>query len=229
VPPLRWWLRSGAERTSFVLVLAYILRNREVKLRLYPGIMPVLVVPFLSLWQGRSSGFAVMFASVFIGIVPMLAISLLRYCEHWQASDIFRVVPLPGPAALCTGMRAAVLTLMLPVIVVIVAVLAVVLPDRASLLLIAPGLILLPIFAMIPCLGGKAVPLSQPAEESRSARRGLLMMAVMLGSFAIAGLAYGANRIGRFWECIAVEVLLVGIAYVLMRRAVDRAPWPSME
>ena len=229
LPPWSWWLRSGAERTAFVLVFAYMLRNREVKLRLYPGIMPVLVIPFLSLWQGRSSGFAVMFASIFIGMVPMLAISLLRYCEHWQASDIFRVAPLSGPAALSAGLRAAVLTLLSPLILVILLVLAAVLPDRATLLLVLPGLLLLPLFTMIPCLRGEAIPLSQPTEDARSARRGLLMMGIMAGSAVIAGLAYGANRIGRFWEFVAVEALLVAVVYFLMSRAVARAPWPSME
>jgi hypothetical protein len=233
VPPFTWWLRSGAARTAFVLVFAYMVRNREVKLRLYPSIAPTLVIPFLMLWQTSSnsagSGFIFTFAGVFIGMVPMLSISLLRYCEHWQASDIFRIAPLAGPAQLCAGARVAVLTLMAPVVLGVVAALALLLPDHASSKLMLPGIVLLPIYAMIPCVGGRATPLSQPAEEAKSANRGLLVMGMMIGSFVISGLAFWTSRLGYFWEFMLVESLAVVVVYALMRRSLARTPWPSME
>jgi len=232
LPPLSWWLPAGAARAAFVLVFAYLMRNREVKLRLYPGIVPILAIPFLTLWQGRSgagNGFIITFTGVFIGMVPMIVIGLLRYCEHWQAADIFRIVPLAGPAQLCAGMRAAVLMLMAPLILGMVVALAGLLPDPASLTLLLPGLALLPVYAMIPCLGGRATPLSQPTEDSKSANRGLQFMAMMGGSFALSGLAFWMSHLGYFWQFMLVEMLAVVIAYELMRRALARTPWPSME
>ena len=43
-PPLRWWLRDPVVRASFLLTAAYLLRDRETKLRVYPGVAPFLVV-----------------------------------------------------------------------------------------------------------------------------------------------------------------------------------------
>jgi hypothetical protein len=232
LPPLSWCLPAGAARTAFVLVFAYLVRNREVKLRLYPSIAPILVLPFLMLWQSRSgagNGFILAFTGVFIGMLPMISIGLLRYCEHWQAADIFRIVPLAGPAQLCAGMRAAVLALMVPFIAGVVVTLAVLLPDAATLKLLLPGFALSPVYAMIPCLGGRATPLSQPAEDSKTANRGVQLMSMMLGSSALAGLASWISYLGYFWQFMLVELLAVVIAYAWMRRALARTPWPSME
>ena len=38
----------------------------------------------------------------------LLALNLLQYSQHWQASDMFRAAPMPGPAPLCHGARQAV-------------------------------------------------------------------------------------------------------------------------
>jgi ABC-2 type transport system permease protein len=46
VPPLRWWLRDPVARASFLLTAAYLVRDRDVKLRVYPGIAPILIIPF---------------------------------------------------------------------------------------------------------------------------------------------------------------------------------------
>ena len=43
--PLRWWLRNPIERASFLLCSAYLLRDRDVKLRVYPGLAPMMMMP----------------------------------------------------------------------------------------------------------------------------------------------------------------------------------------
>ena len=37
VPLVRWWLRDPVERAAVRLCGAYLLRDRDVKLRVYPG------------------------------------------------------------------------------------------------------------------------------------------------------------------------------------------------
>ena len=80
--------------------------------------------------------------------------------------------------------------------------------DTSRLLLLLPGLIALPVYALVPCLGGKAVPLSQPGEEAKSASRGLLMIGTMFVSLILAGLANWSWSAGWFKWLLFVEMPL---------------------
>jgi ABC-2 type transport system permease protein len=59
LPPLRWWLRDPVERQSFMLTSAYLVRDREIKLRLYPGVAPMLIMPLIMLFPAGGRGAAV--------------------------------------------------------------------------------------------------------------------------------------------------------------------------
>ena len=110
-PPLSWCLRNPVTRASFLLTTAYLLRDREVKLRIYPSLAPMLVMPFLFVLRGNDdagAGFGVAFCGAYLGLIPMMAVSILQYSQQWQAADIFHAAPIPGPAALCHGVRWAV-------------------------------------------------------------------------------------------------------------------------
>ena len=45
LPPFRWWLRNPLTRSTFLLIGAYLTRDRDVKLRVYPSLAPMLVMP----------------------------------------------------------------------------------------------------------------------------------------------------------------------------------------
>ena len=118
LPPLRWWLRDPVVRASFLLTAAYLYRDRDVKLRVYPAVAPFLAMPLIFLLGpvgARShgvAGFAGMgaaFSGCYLALVPMMAIGLVHYSQQWQASDLFRWTPLVSPAPLCHGARRAVL------------------------------------------------------------------------------------------------------------------------
>jgi hypothetical protein len=51
MPPLSWWLRDPVTRASFLLVMAYLVRDRDVKLRLYPALAPLVLMPFIFMLQ----------------------------------------------------------------------------------------------------------------------------------------------------------------------------------
>ena len=232
-PPLRWFLRDSVSRASFVLVLAYLIRDRDVKLRIYPGLAPLLIMPVIFMLQdyarNRETGsFGVALAGAFMGLMPFLALGLLRYSQQWQASDIFRAAPIPGPAPLCHGAHRAVLCLALPCLLVF-AVIALVVWGLDSVILVIPGIIALPVFALVPCLGGKAVPFSLPVEEAKSAGRGLSFMGLMLISLALSGIAMLARAFGLFWWLVAIETIIVAAAYIAMRGFIAQARWSSAE
>jgi hypothetical protein len=242
LPPLSWWLRDSVARSSFLLTAAYLSRDRDVKLRVYPGIAPMLVMPFIFLLQPQSSaragagapdfmsGFGIAFSGAYLGLIPYMALIMIRYSQQWQAGDLFRVAPISGPASLCHGARRAVLLfLALPMLVIFGVIVYFVARDSAHLALFIPGIIALPIYAMIPCLGGKAVPFSLPTEESKSTTRGLSMMGVMFISCLLAfastlSWAYGFFR----WLILGETILVIGI-YFALRATVAKASWPRME
>jgi ABC-2 type transport system permease protein len=234
IPPLRWWLRDSVSRASFLLTAAYLVRDRDVKLRVYPGLAPMLVIPFIFLLQGRDRGFGgdfgLAFTGSYLGLIPLMALDMLRYSQQWQAGDVFRAAPMPGPAPLCHGARRAVLLFVaLPLLCLFTLIAWLLVRDAAGLLLLLPGAIALPVYSLVPCLGGKAVPLSMPNEEGRSAKRGAKMFGVMFISFGLAGIATWAHSGGWLTGMLLVETFVVVCLYAVLRGSVAAARWQPME
>jgi ABC-2 type transport system permease protein len=237
-PPLRWWLRDSVSRASFLLVTAYLMRDRDVKLRIYPALAPVMVMPFIFLFQpgaGNGAGFGhdfgVAFSGAYLGMVPMMSLNVLQYSQQWQASDIFRVAPMAGPAALCNGARRAVLCfLTLPMLLVFGLITRLMHHDSSTLLLLLlPGMLALPVFAMVPCLMGEAVPLSKPTEEAKATSRGWKFFGIMMISMAVSGFAYFAWITGWFWWLMLVETVAVVAIYAGMRASLRTLQWSPAE
>ena len=233
--PVRWWLRDPVTRASFLLTAGYLLRDRDVKLRIYPGISPMLIMPVVFLLQdggrgGAMGGFGVAFSGGFVGLVVLLGVSLLQYSQQWQAAEIFRLAPIPGPARVCDGARRAVLLfLALPLFAVIGVLSWYLRGGSAHLPLLLPGLMAMPIYAVVPHLRGRGVPLSVPGEEAKSASRGLHMIVVMIISMALSGLATWSWETGWFWWFVAGEALVGGAIYMTIRARLAFVPWPPME
>ncbi|PYK62344.1 MAG: hypothetical protein DME21_06650, partial [Verrucomicrobia bacterium] len=138
--------------------------------------------------------------------------------------------PMPGPAPLCHGARQAVFWFLTFPLLVLFGLMVWLLPgENLHLPLLLPGIIALPIYALIPCLGGKAVPLSLPNEEAKSAARGLSMIGVMLISMALSGLALWGWSGGWFKWLLLVETVLVIAFYVGMRVSLAAARWRPLE
>ena len=238
--PLCWVLGNPVTRASFLLTVVYLIRDRDVKLRIYPGIAPMMIFPFIFLLRGFGSeqatsqafgdAFGIAFAGGYLGIVPLMGVTLLQYSQQWQAADIFRIAPLPGPAPLCDGARRAILVVMaLPLLVVFALIALLMRGNSASLFLLLPGVIALPVYALMPNMGGKAIPLSVPADESKSAGRGLTMMAVMLISMGLSVVAYMASIAGWFWQFVVAELVIVIVVHSFLRFILNRTKWPTLD
>lgn len=233
--PLRWWLREPAARVGFILTAVYLLRDRDVRLRVYPALAPVLGMPFLVLTSGRpgasfSNGWLTTFAGGFIGMIPMLTLNLLRYSQQWAASESFRSAPMTGPAPLWRGARAAVfLILTLPAIIVSMMVIRTRLPNSSLLLLQLPQLLLLPIYSLVPGVAANDAPLAVAAEGTTDIRRGLTLMFVTLfGALLSAATTYVAGT-GWFWHLVATEAVIVVILHRILTYALSRKHWPKVD
>jgi hypothetical protein len=234
--PLHWGFHDSVACASFVLTGAYLFRDRDVKLRMYPGLAPMLIMPFLIMFQGRSSGglpvdsFGVAYASSCLGLIPLMGLNLLQYSQQWQAADVFRLAPVAGPARICRGARWAILCFLAVPLLAVFGLAIRLLEGRGSdWVLLLPGLVALPIYALVPNLGGKAVPLSFAIEDAKSVGRGLVFLPVMLISFAISGLSVWARSGGWFWPFVLVEFVVAVIVYVPMSRSIAAVSWPALE
>ena len=178
--------------------------------------------------RGAEDGFVFVFASAFIGLVPLLGVSLLQYSQQWQAAGLFRVTPSRGPADLCHGARRAVLLVLpLPVLVPFFGAAWWLLP--ASLPLLLPGLIAIPVLSLLPCVLGHGVPLSQPPEEAKSAGRGLTMIGVMFACMALSGLAILAWKTGWFTGFLIGETAAMAALYFTLKARLRRQIWAPIE
>jgi hypothetical protein len=231
-PPLRWWLRDPVEKASFLLTAAYLFRDRDVKLRIYPGLAPILIVPFFIMLrdshQGDASSFAVAFSCGMVGLVPVMAGGIMAYSQQWQAGDLFRVMPAQGPGPLCFGsQRALLLVLVVPAYLLLGGMVTVMRPQALPLLL--PSLIAVPVISLVPYLRGKAIPLSLPPEEAKNAGRGLGIMGIMILSMALSAGAGFAWKAGWLYWLLLIEAMIVGGMWLVCRKMVQNAKWPSME
>jgi hypothetical protein len=219
-----------------LLTVAYMLRDRETKLRLYPGIAPIIILPVILMVQGGrhqstgSPGFLLPFIGCYMGMLPMLALQILRFSQQWQAADVFQLAPMPGPASICHGARRAVfLILVVPIVVVMLGLSWFAASDVQSLLLLLPGLTLLPVYSLIPAWLGKGVPLCQPIDSAKAANRGATMMIITVFAFVLAGLTAFAKTENYFWTLELVVLGLSILAYFWLQSRIRQQRWPSAE
>jgi ABC-2 type transport system permease protein len=231
-PPIKWFFRTPISRATFLLTAAYLFRDRDVKLRVFPGLAPMLIIPLVFLFQDEhtSKNFGLAFSGGFLASIPLLALDLLQYSQQWQASDIFRVAPMAGPGEICQGARRAVLLLLtLPVVLVICLLVWLVQRDVSQLLLFLPGILLMPLVALVPALLHRGMPLSLPNEEAKSAVRTVKMFGVMLLAAILSGITSWAFSAGWFGWLIAGELIVVIPAYLGGRVLVSRLRWRPVE
>jgi len=232
LPPLCWWLRDPVERESFKLTTAYLFRDREIKLRLYPGIAPMLIMPLVMLFSGGRSGTggAMMiqgFATCFLGMISLQAMLFLGCSEHWRASAFFYVTPLRHWTPLFHGARKAVLCwLSFPVLLVQTTLLAGLQHSWLPFLLSLPAVFFLPAFSLVTGIMGQWLPLSKPSEEVKNSTTGCAMMAVsMAAAGIIGGLASWMWHIGHFPLYLLLEALLMLGLTFLLKHLMRDTPW----
>jgi ABC-2 type transport system permease protein len=233
LPPLRWWLRDPVARASFVLSGAYLVRDRDVKLRVYPALAPFLIMPVFLVVNRPNDGsggeeFGIAFAGAYAGMVPMFGLTFLQFSQQWRAADVFRAAPIAGPARICHGARRAVLCfLALPAIIAFATLAWFTQGDVVQLLLLVPGLIAMPVYALIPSLVG-AVPFSQPTDEAKSTGRGLTLIGTICVAMAIAAAATLTWTAGFFWYFVAVETLAAISLYAVLHFRLNRKRWAPL-
>lgn len=233
--PLRWWLRDAVERQAFLLTSAYLVRDRDTKLKLYPSLAPLFVIPIVVVLGPAGGGkrpgpetALSTFALAYAAIVPMQAMVLLQRTEQWRAAEVFRFTPVPHWAPLFHGARKAVVCwLAVPAIFVIAGVLAALRGQTAPLLMAIPAALTVVVCSWVPGLFGVWLPLAKPNQDRQERALGCLTVAVvMLCAMAFGGLAAWMERLGLFWPFLAAGVGAALLLQAAFARIVAGRTWP---
>lgn len=219
---LRLWMPDPVERAAFRLAAAYMRRDRDIRMRLYPSFASYLVFPILAAIDPQKLSIMPLLTIVMAAMLPASSMMTLKTSTNFLAGDVFRYAPLAGSASLFHGVRkATILFIALPILVVSAALLLVVLRDRTWLVAVLPGVMLLPTLTLIEGLAGDYLPLSQAPQMGRQGaiNVGLYLASVLLvGGLSLAG--WFARRAGWFGVLIGVEAALVILLHIALLRGI---------
>jgi hypothetical protein len=221
---LRLWMRDPVERAAYRLATAYMWRDREMMMRLWPGLAALILLPLVTLLERRPNvqGF-VLFASFMLGSTPAIAGGVLETSSHYAAAEIFRIAPLADTAPLLHGVRKAVLAgMLLPASLVMLGIsLVATRGNWGAIAGLVPALLLVPASSLLPGVVGQYVPLAQQSRRGMQETRAFaLYFPLFVGIPVIALAARWAQRQGKLLTFVAVElVAVVVLQFVLLRTA----------
>jgi len=228
------WLRDPVERGAYRLASAYMRRDREVRLRLYPqlGMFVMFVVMQLSERNAERVPLMPLMMLAFAGAVPLTAIEALRMSSHHAAADLFHCAPIPSASSLFQGVRkATIVCVQAPLAAIAVAMIVIAARgDRGSLELAVPMLVAMPTVSLLPGAFGAFLPLSQPPRRGQQSSRNFgVSIAMSLFMFAPLGLAYVARSFGVLWLFVAIEIAVLVVTHRWLERLIRNRPMRSVE
>ena len=229
-PILRWWLRDPIELWSFRLAGAYMRRDRDIKLRLYPSLTIFIVFPLISLMDRRNTGFSAFVPLLTVWMMSMLpyqAMQSLQMSQHYLAADLFAIAPLRTAAPVFHGVRKAMIVyLLVPALAISALLIGILAPGGLlGLKLALPGIVAIPVFSLAPGLIEDYLPLSRPALRGEQSSRNLGLTFVSMFSMGmVMGASYLAWKLEVLWYAITVEVVLAIVLYYFLNRLIKNRP-----
>jgi hypothetical protein len=224
---LGFWLRDPVERGAFRLAVAYLTRDRDMRMRVYPQMATFLVLVAVTVFDPKTVAIAGPFITLFFAAsLPASILMSLTLTPQFAAADIFRYTPIHGTSALFHGMRKAVLLLIvLPGVTASAVALWFLLPDHHGMKLTLPGLLGLPTLSVMTGLMGSYLPLSiSPTALKQSANTlwVFLLGLLWIGLFAVLALA--ADHFGWLWQVLVIEVIALGLVHPWLLRDIRNRP-----
>lgn len=221
------WLRDPIERGAFRLAVAYLTRDRDVRMRVYPQLALFVVFPAIAILDpSQGMRFGVLLSVYFAGTIPASVMMTLKASPHHAAADIFRYVPIAGTAPIFHGVRKASLALLTaPALLVSGTMLWFGLSDHRTLLVALPALIALPTLSLVSGLAGDYIPLSLPPTAGR---QGAIQLGTMLiggiGGVVFVTLGIIGERSDWLWKLMVIEAAVLALLHPLLLRGIRVRP-----
>jgi hypothetical protein len=214
------------------MAIAYIRRDREVKLRVYSSLSSFLVFVALSLFGGerRPTQFLPLMMLAMAGTVPLTVMESMRMSNQFAAAELFHAAPLASASSLFHGVRKAVVAcIQLPIVIAALLLIGFRSQTPAmSVSLAIPTLLALPTLSLAPGIFSSYVPLSmEPRRGRQSAQNVAAVLMTMLVAGALMGVSYLAWSQGLLWILVAVEVAALAVAHGFLLGVIRRRPMRS--
>jgi len=223
-------LRQPAERAVFDLVRFYLKRNREIKVRLYPSLAYVIVIPVIGfITEGLPDPFLSEVAALYpmIGaailcLMAQTAVEGLLFSEDYNAAWIFRAAPVARLGDIHGGLRKAVLFFIaLPGFLILFILYTILWSNPLhALLTIAPWLIITPAALMVSFLFREVIPLSVRYQKGQQTSRNFIILALGMIGFSFVGVFQflAMNETLPYWMFLFAVTLASVVMYFLLKR-----------
>lgn len=226
-PLLRWWMPDPVEQAVFRLARAYMFRDRDIRMRLYPGLVYPIIFPFIAAFG--SAGGPLMFIVLWLQctLAPQI-LETLRMSANTAASEIFVAAPVESAGHLFQGCRkAALYVIALPLVVFSITLMTVLKPSLIGQFWVAlPPLMSIPTLSLVSGLGGSYIPLSMPVRKGSQSKYAMgIMMVTMLLAGLIAGVSIVARAAGFFFHLLAAYAILLPLVHWTLTRRIMRRPF----
>ena len=228
-------IRNQAERAAFELITIYLLRNREIKLRLYPSLAYILFFPFLGIltegladpFESSEGRFYAMMGAGMISSIGLTAVESLLFSEHYKASYILRVAPVSRIGDIRSGFRKAVfIYIVLPGFAVLFTLYAVLWADPLhAMLVLLPWLALAPAQLLAPFLFREALPLSRKYQKGEQSARNILIFSISFAVLIVLAVTQSmALSLGFSYSLFLGIVMVVALlCYLVLRAMTDES------
>jgi ABC-2 type transport system permease protein len=225
-----FFLRKPVERAVFDLVAAYLKRDREIKVRLYPSFSYIIIFPLLGVITGGLSDPFIhqgamlnsIIGAAMIPFVTAVAAGVFLFSEHYQASYIFRAAPVADLSDIHRGLRkAAQAYIALPGALVLLIFYTILWRNFFhAFLLIAPWVILTPMILMFPFIGQEFLPLSRKYQKGQQSARSMVIFFLsflcMAGVTAVQNLSIQGSV--PYWMFLTGVLVFSAISYFILRK-----------
>jgi hypothetical protein len=230
-------LRRPAERAVFDLVRFYLKRNREIKVRLYPSLAYVVVIPLIGF---ITEGLPDPFLSQELALYPIIGAAILClmaqtavegmiFSEDYNAAWIFRAAPVASLGDVHGGIRKAVVFFIVLPGFIILFVLYTILwhSPLHSFMVLAPWLIITPTTLVISFLFREVIPLSVRYQKGQQTSRNFVILAFGMIGLSFVGVfqVFALNEMTSYWIFLAcLTAVSVALYFILKKLSGESRP-----
>lgn len=234
--------RQGVERESFLFNWKQMLRSREFKMKVYPGIGYLLVLAVLPMLRSKASfssfannlrlgeggsKFFIMSMLYITGLLVLTAIGQMTYSDKFKASWIFRSTPVQQPGLLLSGgAKAAFAQFLLPAYVLVAAPLWVINGWDIVVHLVTSFAGLLFITAFITYMGDRHLPWSAPPNDQTKGGTVFKNILLMLG-LGITGVIHGV--LFAYPLALWALAIIAGISAFALFKSISKFDWLDLK
>jgi hypothetical protein len=234
-----WITKPGPEQMGFDLSWRMMLRSREFKMQVYPGIGYMLVLFVVFILQGKGfhvssydisipeNRFRILVALYSPALLVMSASALLHLSPSWKASWIYQMSPFERPGLIISGSIKAVMAQFMVLPVLLIGFLGILLNGKAifpSLLMAIAMQTMLQY--LVTLINNHYLPFSQPITkrggDGTSVANGILAIILIGFIVFLHWLIFSYT-----WLMLTLAAITLLVIY-LMHKKMIRKPWKEI-